>query len=331
MMMNAQKKDPQLVAQIQDMIESGMEPQKIADTLLEQAERVREGLPAMREEEQEFFSDEIIIASQALAYRDAIDDDVDVIVRIINAAYEKEVVGPEAFREGPGTVSGSEVRELLVGESSYQWVLLEVPCGMNIETDGTVLGVCCYTTDGICRKNGEVEGNLGSIRYFAVTPRYHGVLIGHRFLKKVEDLMTKAGCCRIMTCIPDARLHLIHWLLDRGYSDVNTMPYPSKPAGHTLTKLNTKLVMLAKPLPLLPQPPKATTQSQEYRAAATAKFIGQNEDVAEDEEQGVDKTTAAPLPPAGNPHLPPHWRGVQSMGRVASTTDEHTTTNGESS
>lgn len=43
------------------MIESGMEPQKIADILLEQAERAREGLPATKEEEAEYFSDEIII------------------------------------------------------------------------------------------------------------------------------------------------------------------------------------------------------------------------------------------------------------------------------
>jgi hypothetical protein len=49
---------------IQDMIESGMEPQKIADTLLEQAERVREGLPATVEEEKEYFPDEIIIVSR---------------------------------------------------------------------------------------------------------------------------------------------------------------------------------------------------------------------------------------------------------------------------
>lgn len=55
-----------MCVQIQDMIESGMEPQKIAEALLEQAERVREGLPATQEEqdEQEFFPDEIIIVRQ---------------------------------------------------------------------------------------------------------------------------------------------------------------------------------------------------------------------------------------------------------------------------
>ena len=89
-----------------------------------------------------------------------------VITRIINAAYEKEVIGKEAFRRGPHTVSESLISSLVQTSSSgseseaqeaYQWVLLEVPCGMNIETDGTVLGVCCFTTDGVCRKNGKGE------------------------------------------------------------------------------------------------------------------------------------------------------------------------------
>lgn len=64
------------------------------------------------------------------------------------------MTGKEAFRRGPGTVSKALVSRLLQG-GGYQWVLLEVPNGCNIESDGTVLGVCCFTTDGVCRKNGE--------------------------------------------------------------------------------------------------------------------------------------------------------------------------------
>ncbi len=90
-----------------------------------------------------------------------------MIVRIINSAYDKEVVGPEAFRKGP-TVTEAQIRNLLTPTeqqddegaavaSGYRWLLLEVPCGMNIEADGTVLGVCCYTTDGLCRKNGNIH------------------------------------------------------------------------------------------------------------------------------------------------------------------------------
>lgn len=92
-------------------------------------------------------------ASQALAYRDATTEDEEVIVRIINAAYAPEVSGQEAFRVGPGTVTRGEVQALLACPA-HQWLLLELPRGRNIETDGTVLGVCCYTTDGVCRKNG---------------------------------------------------------------------------------------------------------------------------------------------------------------------------------
>ena len=139
--------------------------------------------------------------------------------------------------------------------------------------------------------------------------------------------MTKAGCCRIMTCIPDARLRLIHWLLDREYIDVSTTPYPEEPTGHTLTKSNIKLVMFAKPLQLLPPPPKAVSQSQEsYRAAATATFIGQDDHMPVSDEvvENMDHNRdCLPKPPAGKGHLPPHWRGVQSMGReVASDTTD---------
>jgi hypothetical protein len=143
-----------------------------------------------------------------------------------------------------------------------------------------------------------------------------GVLIGHRFLQKMEDTLTKAGCCRIMTCVPDTRLSLAHWLLARGYSDVSATPYPAEAAGHSLlpSKESTALVMFAKPLRLLPPPPKATSQ-EEYAKAATATFIGQDRHLEEGE--GEEENAGVPLPPAENSHLPPHWRGVQ--GGAAAT------------
>ena len=68
-------------------------------------------------------------------------------------AYETEVRGKEAFRDGPGTITENLVIELL-NSRDYQWLLLEVPRGMHIEKDGTVLGVCCYSTHGVSRRNG---------------------------------------------------------------------------------------------------------------------------------------------------------------------------------
>jgi hypothetical protein len=60
------------------MIESGLSPQKIAETLVQQAERVREGLPT-EEEQREYFSDEIVIVSKiASAHTD------DLLIMIVH-------------------------------------------------------------------------------------------------------------------------------------------------------------------------------------------------------------------------------------------------------
>lgn len=286
--MEAQRKDPQLVAQIQDMIERGMDSQQIADVLVEQTAR-KEEMREMcnqrggedNEDEREFFPDEIVIASQAVAYRDATPADISTIAHLINSAYEKECAGKEAFRSGL-TVTEEQIGNMFA-DDTYRWLLLELPCGMNIEKDGAVLGVCCYTTEGVCRKNGEIEGKLGSIRYMAVVPRYHGVLIGHRFLRKLEDVLIKEGCCRIMTCIPETRVSLIEWLLDRQYTDIKTVPYPVEATGHRLLKDNTKLVVMVKPLQLV-------SSTREVNAG---------------EEQNI--------PPPQNSHLPPHWRGINAQ------------------
>ena len=56
------------------------------------------------------------------------------------------------------------------------------------------------------RRNGEVEGNLGSIRLFAVLPRFHGLCIGLRLLKKTESYMFRANCVRCMACAASTRL-----------------------------------------------------------------------------------------------------------------------------
>jgi len=167
------KKDPKLVSQITDMIQSGMDSQTIADNLVEQSRRESKGVI----EVQEVFSDEITVSAQALAFRNATAADIEVIARLINSAYAKEVFGHEAFREGP-TITEDTVA-LMLGDATYYWTLVEAPCGRGVEDDGTVLGVCCFTTDGISKKNGQEEGHVGAIRYIAVDPRYHGVRMLH--------------------------------------------------------------------------------------------------------------------------------------------------------
>ena len=156
-------------------------------------------------------------------------------------------------------------------------------------------------------------------------------MIGHRFLLKVEDLLSKAGCCRVLACLPDTRRRLLDWLLRRDYQAVSTATYPAEAPGHSLlpTKQSTRLVMLAKPL----LPPRTTPgggrahSQEEYARAATATFIGQNHHLGQEEGEGVGEgegdsgshSHSPPLPPAQNSHLPPHWRGVQCMGASTNT------------
>jgi hypothetical protein len=50
---------------------------------------------------------------------------------------------------------------------------------------------------------------------------------------------------------------MIHWLINRDYTDFSTVPYPAQATGHTLTK-DTPLVMFQKPLERLdPLPSRA--------------------------------------------------------------------------
>ena len=63
---------------------------------------------------------------------------------------------------------------------------------------------------------GEVEGRLGVIRLFGILPRYHGLCIGSRLLKRVEKAMAIEGCVRCMACIPSARGTMCDWIERRG-------------------------------------------------------------------------------------------------------------------
>ena len=92
--------------------------------------------------------------AQALAFRKATEEDIPFIHSLLNSAYRGEISGPEAFRAGPA-VSLESVHDLFSDES-YMWLLVEVPCGKGIIDDGTLLGACCFSMDGIARKNGEI-------------------------------------------------------------------------------------------------------------------------------------------------------------------------------
>ena len=193
-----------MTPEIYNLIDAGNSPEDIARILNEKI--VQNGLD---ESSAETFPDEILMISQALAYRTATIQDSGAIRNLINLAYQDETCGQESFRIGE-TITVDIIKSLLE-QSDYRWILAEAPDGRGVEDDGMLLGICCYTIDGISRKNGIVEGNLGSVRYLCVRPKYRGLCLGFRILQKVELLMANS-CVRIMICVPNKRTSMCRWL-----------------------------------------------------------------------------------------------------------------------
>ena len=235
---------------IMGMVEAGMDTDEIAQALQETAERKTLALTEGNDDDEEMFPGEIRLIAQALAFRNEVDDsDLPRIWDVLSAAYQAEVSGLDAYRSG--IALSKDTLNSLHNDASYKWLIVEAPNGHHVEIDGAILGVCCYSTDGISRRNGEVEGNLGSIRLFGVLPRYHGLCIGQRLLKRVEGLMFREQCCRSMICIPSPRaLSMGKWVERRGYVLAGSTPYPALAIGHVLTKdpSDVSLMRYIKPL-----------------------------------------------------------------------------------
>ena len=151
-------------------------------------------------------------------------DDLHEILGLLTAAYGCELQGPEAFRAGDAISVDQYIA--LFEDPDYQWLVCEAPSGRGVEKDGVILGISIFSKNGVSRRNGVAEGLLGSIRLFAVLPRFHGVCIGLRLLKKTEALMYKAGCVRCMSCCSTARKSVSSWYKRRGYSYLGAIPYP---------------------------------------------------------------------------------------------------------
>ena len=114
-----------------------------------------EGHDAVPGGEEEAFPREIRLIAQALAFTsDVTEADSSRVHSVLSASYVAECGGTEAFRGGPALMRATV--EALVADPCYRWVLVEAPNGHRAEEDGALLGACCYTTDGVSRKNGEV-------------------------------------------------------------------------------------------------------------------------------------------------------------------------------
>ena len=151
---------PKATNKIMTMVEAGMDTDAIAAALQERADLkhvvATEGLGAVPGGEEEAFPREIRLIAQALAFTsDVTEADVFRVHSVLSAAYVAECGGAEAFRGGPAL--GRAAVEALVSDPCYRWVLVEAPNGHRAEEDGALLGACCYTTDGVSRKNGEVR------------------------------------------------------------------------------------------------------------------------------------------------------------------------------
>lgn len=216
------RKHPELAAKVANFIESGLDPDQIIEKFRE-ADHLK-ALEAVEGSHEEKIPDEIQLISQALAYRDAVLSDFDIIYSLIKSAYSPEIKGSESFRTGE--VVSEELLRCLLEDCSYRWLIMEAPSGRGIEEDGLMLGVSCFSTDGISKRNGDVEGNLCSIRLFAVLPRYHGLCLGRRLLSKTEEIAFQAKCCRVMACIPSKRSSMVSWIERRNYVKVGSCNYP---------------------------------------------------------------------------------------------------------
>lgn len=232
-MANFSQTHPQMAAKLMDLIEAGLDPEQIIQKFKNDDEqKALEDLEG--DDSDEVFPDEVVIIAQALAYREATIDDLSELFNLLNSSYSPEVSGSESCREGP-TIDQSEVEKLLK-DPTYKWLVVEAPSGKNIELDGVVLGAACFSMDGSSRKNGVIEGTLGSIRYLGVLPRYHGFCVGRRLLERVEGVIFKAGCVKSMVCVPSTRVSMMDWVERRGYDEAGFTAYPAQGLGHTIKK-----------------------------------------------------------------------------------------------
>ncbi len=334
----AAQKDPRAVNRLIGLLESGLSPEEAAKKMEFEAEKA-----ALEEvegpDEEETFTDEIKIISQALAFRRAEPDDLMEIMRLLNTAYSVETSdgGEESFRNGDGM--SVEVAIRLFDDKSYEWLVVEAPNGQEAVKDGTLLGVCVYSTDGVSRRNGEVEGKLGSIRILAVLPHFHGYCIGLRLLKRVESNMCKAGCVRSLACIPSVRSSLEKWFENRGYTLAGVTAYPAEAADQDIRpdfdtddsavgpeapeKRHLRLLHFMRKLegsaPSVESEPKRSTLLPEF--AATEEYepvtvIRLNGDLRANDENEEQQQPHAGVYVPGKMHLPPHWRHAAPQAAV---------------
>lgn len=222
--MNTIPGDSSMAMRILDLAEKGFEPTDIL-RILEEEQEVKA--------EEEPIPDNIRIIAQAFACRPAGAKDLEELFSLLSGAYASESSGEEAFLEPSSSSVSREIVLQYISDESYQFLVFEIPKGFGIEKDGMIIAACCFSTDGVSRRNGQTEGSLCSIRWLAVHESYQKLRVGRRVLSKVEEQASRCGCCRVMVCVPSSRVSVIDWLERRGYFVGAHIPYPSS-LGHQL-------------------------------------------------------------------------------------------------
>lgn len=306
-----------LTPEILGLIQDGHLPLEIAKKVLNCEKNFQEPSESY-ESEKETFPDELVIISQALAYRNAEVTDSKAIYEILNKSYHPETEGPEAFRFGD-FMSLERIKDSVESESSL-WLLVEVPEGRETNDDGSIIGLCNYTTDGVSRKNGEVEGKLGSVHGFAILPRFHGLCIGQRLLAKVENEMRKMRCVRMMFSVPSFRASMCAWMERRKFVLAGCMAYPDA-IGHFLTKSSVKLNIFLRPIVKLD--PKTCVYDADAKhppeiVPTTIRLT--SPDIEQTHVNNRTQTEISIVPPARNGiHLPPQWRPEMYTQDISAT------------
>ncbi len=316
------------------------------DEIIAQFKKDDEAKTSPKCDADEIFPDEIKLISQPLAYRQAFSHDLYALHDLLHQSYSTETVGAEAFRSGD-PISKNTIKDLL-NDKSYKWLIVEAPSGREVELDGAILGVCCYSIDGVSRRNGQfyqqiapfhvnvrsgvVEGSLGSIRLFAVLPRYHGFCVGRRLLQKAEDLMYAEGCCRVMVCVPSTRVSMLRWIERRNYVRLGSTRYPAGGIGHVLKEgLDVDLVQyiktsasllgcdsgadnkVSKVYSIVPSHSEHSIPCDVIMSSAAQDFQGQSMPLTD---ISAALSGHPPVQKNGNMTLPPLWRNLISSAEA---------------
>jgi ribosomal protein S18 acetylase RimI-like enzyme len=153
-----------------------------------------------------------------ISIRNAVDSDVDTIVRLVNTAFLVEQFFIERDRTNPEMVRG------LMQKGNF--LLAE---------DGQTLAACVYV---------ELRGERGYLGMLSVEPGRQRMGLGRQLLAAAENYFREAGCQFSDLMIVDVRPELLTMYRQLGYLETGTAPYENR----FPTKMPVHFIAMSKPL-----------------------------------------------------------------------------------